>query len=41
MVIVTIKFTNTSSKAAKAVNVMVDAVGDMFKKKQGYRPALN
>ena len=41
MVIITIKCTKTSSKAVKAVNVMLDAVGDIFKKKQGYRPALN
>ena len=41
MVIITIKCTTSSSKATKAVNIMVDAVGDAFKKKQGYRPALN
>lgn len=41
MVIVTIKCTTSSSKAAKAVNIMVDAVGNSFNKKKGYRPALN
>jgi hypothetical protein len=41
LVVITIKCTSSSSKAVKAISIMIDAVNDMFKKKQGYRPALN
>jgi len=41
LVIITIKYTNSASKVGKAINIMADTVGDIFKKKQGYRPTLN
>lgn len=41
MVIIVMKCTKTTSKLAKSVNIMLDVISDMFKKKQGYRPTLD